>query len=142
VLAGGVAAAFSVKLTLDAAGIKDGIRRAALLRRSTKKRYGTARTELLGPFAVGLLAHSHDWNRPGSAPLENISNAAWDLDHAEVTHPRESLDILCVADLNTWTRTRAPWMPPSAAAHNPNATADQKAKGFCLTAFVMRDPDA
>jgi hypothetical protein len=142
VLAGGVAAAFSVKLTLDTAGIEDGIRRPALLRRATKKRYGTARSELLGPFAVGLLAHSHDWNRPGSTPLENVSNAAWDLDHALVEHPRESLDILCVADLNTWTRMRMPYMPPSAAAHNPNATADQKANGLCVTALVMRDPEA
>jgi hypothetical protein len=141
VLAGGVAAAFSVKLTLNAAGIQDGARRAALLRRSTKKRYGTARAELLGPFAVGLLAHSHSWNRPGSRPLENISQAAWDLDHGEVTHPRESLDMLCVADLNTWTRTRMPYMPSSAAGLHPNATANQNANGYCVTAFLMSDRD-
>jgi hypothetical protein len=141
VLAGGVAAAFSVKLTLDAAGVRDGIRRAALLRRGTKKRYGTARTELLGPFAVGLLAHSHSWNLPGSTPLENISTAAWDLDHAEVTHPRERLDMLCVADLNTWTRSRVPYIPPSAAVSHPGTTEDQKTHGFCVTGFLMSDRD-
>jgi hypothetical protein len=139
VLAGGVAAAFSVKLTLDAAGIRDGVERASALRRSTKVRFGSPRSELLGPFAVGLLAHSHEWTRPASTPEQNIADAVWELDHSEVTHPRESLDLLCVADLNTWTRMRAPFMPPTVASHNPVATPEQKAKGFCMTASMMSD---
>lgn len=88
-----------------------------------------------------MLAHSHSWTRLGSTPIENLSNAAWELDHAEVIHPRESLDFLCVADLNTWTRTRMPYIPPAAAASHRQATADQKARGFCMTAFVLSDRD-
>lgn len=41
ILAGGVAAAFSVKLTLDSAGIRDGIKRAVALRRTLRPRLGT-----------------------------------------------------------------------------------------------------
>jgi hypothetical protein len=64
ILAGGVAAAFSVKLTLDASGIRDGVRRAIALRRGLKPRYGTPREEMTAPFPVGLLAHSHSWKAP------------------------------------------------------------------------------
>jgi hypothetical protein len=52
VIAGGVAAAFSVRLTLDADGIRDATSRAAEIRRHIKPRYGTIRGELLGPFPV------------------------------------------------------------------------------------------
>jgi hypothetical protein len=141
VLAGGVAAAFSVKLTLDAAGIRDGAQQAATLRRAAKPRFGTPRSEMLGPFAVGLLAHSHSWTFPSSTPAENISQACWDLDQSLVAHPRESLDFLCVSDLSTWTRSRMPYMPPNALSVNPAATAAQKAQGAAMTAFVMADSE-
>jgi hypothetical protein len=72
VLAGGVAAAFSVKLTLDPAGLRDACERAARLRRATKTGHGSPRTELLGAFAVGVLAHAHTWTRPRSTPRENL----------------------------------------------------------------------
>jgi uncharacterized protein DUF6602 len=39
VLAGGVAAAFNVRLTLDAEGVRDGVERAAEMRRYLKPRY-------------------------------------------------------------------------------------------------------
>jgi hypothetical protein len=70
ILAGGVAAAFSVKLTLDAAGIRDGVERAVALRRGLITRHGTLRDEMAPPFPVGLLAHSHIWKAPGSAPAD------------------------------------------------------------------------
>jgi hypothetical protein len=68
ILAGGVAAAFSVKLTLDASGIRDRVERAVALRRALKPRYGTPREEITAPFPVGLLAHSHEWKAPNSTP--------------------------------------------------------------------------
>lgn len=73
IMAGGVAAAFSIRLTLDADGIDDAFKRAVKLRRGLKKRYGSPRSEMLGVFPVGMLAHSHAWKRPNSTPLENIS---------------------------------------------------------------------
>jgi hypothetical protein len=111
ILVGGVAAAFSVKLTLDAAGIRDGVQRAVDLRRSLQKRYGTARDEMIAPFPVGLLAHSHSWKAGGSSPDQNVEQNLWMLDNELVSHPRESLDYLCVADLGLWTNMRIPYLP-------------------------------
>ncbi|WP_420802566.1 DUF6602 domain-containing protein [Streptomyces cavernae] len=58
VLASGVAAAFSVKLTLNKDGIRDGFDRVARIRRGIKPRIGSPREEISSPFPVGLLAHS------------------------------------------------------------------------------------
>jgi hypothetical protein len=67
---------------------------------------------LLGAFAVGLLAHSHRWNRPGSTPRENLKDHLWEIDHEVAHHPRESLHLLCVADLATVTTQRMPYLGP------------------------------
>jgi hypothetical protein len=141
VLAGGVAAAFSVKLTLDADGLRDGIERAAKLRRATKVRSGTVRTELLGAYPVGLLAHSHVWKQSGSTPEENISRACESRDREYARHPRESLDYLCVADLNTWGTSKTSWWPPEVAAGQPWATDDMKINGCCITFVTRSDRD-
>ncbi|TFC19898.1 DUF6602 domain-containing protein [Cryobacterium sp. MDB2-10] len=59
VLAAGVLAAFSVKLTLDNAGLMEAIAEAANVRRHTAPRLGTPRQETTQPFRYGVLAHSH-----------------------------------------------------------------------------------
>jgi hypothetical protein len=110
VLAGGVAAAFNVRLTLDAEGIRDATERAVEIRRHLKPRYGCVRGELLGPFPVGLVAHSHGWVNEGSTPTDNVTEAAAARDTELVLHPRECLDLICVADLGTWTTMRSPWI--------------------------------
>jgi hypothetical protein len=97
-----LAAAFNVGLTLRADGIKDATEHAVATRRSLKTRYGAVRGELLGPFPVGLLAHSHQWKAEGSTPAENITEALSAHDEGLAQHPRESLDFVCVADLATW----------------------------------------
>jgi hypothetical protein len=109
VLAGGVAAAFNVRLTLSAEGIRDGTSRAVKIRRHLDWRYGSVRVELLGPFPVGLLAHSHSWKNEASAPLDNVTAAFVARDDELARHPRECLDFICVADLGMWRTTRTPW---------------------------------
>jgi hypothetical protein len=42
--------------------------------------------------------------------------------------------------MNPGGGTRVPYMPPAAAAHNPKATPEQTEAGFCMSAFVMSDP--
>lgn len=138
VLAGGIAAAFSVKLTLDAAGLRDAVSRAARLRRAAKPRYGTPRGEALGAFAFGLLAHSHTWRRPGSNPRENLKNSLWDLDHEYCRHPRESLDLVCVADLTTVSTLRIPYIPPRISRLHPPPGVDSSL-GTVMTAMSMAD---
>jgi len=107
VMAGGVAAAFSVKLTLDAAGTRDAVNRAARLRQGLHPRLGTLREELFAPMAAGLLAHSHAWKAARSMPVENVA-ASLEAALAEFAHhPRDVMDYACVADLTSWFTFRA-----------------------------------
>lgn len=107
-LAGGVAAVFECKLTLRRKHLTTTIQRAAEFQEKFGLRLGTPRTEMFGPISYGLLAHSHEWKRPGSDPAESIENALWEEDERHVDHPRKMLDIVCVADLGTWTAHKSP----------------------------------
>lgn len=101
VLAAGVLAAFSVKLTLDRKGLREAAEEAASVRRHVAPRLGTPRRELVLPFRYGVLAHSH---RFGKDPREKLGVELWDADHEFSQHPRESLDLVCVADLGAWSK--------------------------------------
>lgn len=131
ILAGGVAAAFSVKLTLDAGGIRDGVERAVAIRRGLQARLGSPRDEMTAPFPVGLLAHSHAWKAPASSPAENIDKHLLTLDEELVKHPRESLDYLCIADLGLWLTIRVPYMMLQVPGFNsPIAGMDRLIQGM------------
>jgi hypothetical protein len=140
VIAGGVAAAFSVKLTLDAAGVRDGFDRAAKLRRSLMQRHGSPREQMLGAFTVGLLAHSHAWKKPSSSPIRNISDHCRRLDQEFCKHPRETLDFACVADLSTWTTIRYLSTRPGEVSGWPHASEDQQRDGCAISSIVVAEP--
>ncbi|MGO8949168.1 MAG: DUF6602 domain-containing protein [Ktedonobacterales bacterium] len=141
ILFGGVAAAFYVRLTLDAAGVRDGVERAVALRRGMHRRFGTSREEMLAPFPVGLLAHSHDWRAPGSTPRENITGQLRTLDDRLVEHPRESLDYLCVADLGLWFTMRVPFALTRPGLIPPGTTNITAADGVALTGIGQIEPN-
>ncbi|MGH3524908.1 MAG: hypothetical protein ACRDU4_19290, partial [Mycobacterium sp.] len=102
VLASGVVAAFSVKLTLDAEGLTEAINAAQQLRRLLPGHPAhTVRDQLFSPIMYGVLAHSHAWKGENSKPTENIENR---LREQAAANPREQLDIVCVADLASWFR--------------------------------------
>lgn len=100
VLASGVVGAFSVKLTLDAKGLRDACVEAAELRELLPTA-PNVRDELISPIFYGVLAHSHSWDKPNSSPAANIEEC---LRAAAPPHPRASLDAVCVADLGCWSR--------------------------------------
>lgn len=102
-LAGGVVAAFECKLTLRRKHIAAAVKNAALIRRTLYTRTGSPYRELFSPLIYGLLAHSHEWQTPTSKPLENVDRALTQADAEIVQHPREMLDVFCVADLASWT---------------------------------------
>jgi hypothetical protein len=137
IMAGGVAAAFSVKLTLNAAGITDAADRASRLQRGMKGRFGSPRAQMLGAFPVGLLAHGHGWTREGSTPKINISEAL-ETAHRASTHPREILDYTCVANLGTWSVARIPYVPPSSISSD---SPDHQRHGAAMTAVFQSDPN-
>jgi len=112
-LEGGVIAAFECKLTLSASDIREAVQNSVDLRRGTSYplRKGTPYKEANHPLIYGLLAHSHQWKRDGSAPLENIEKHLHENETSHVEHPRELLDVVCVADLAAWTTAKM-FLPP------------------------------
>lgn len=58
-----------------------------------------------------MLAHSHSWQGEKSDPVGNVEKALAEGMHA-VEHPRELLDVVCVADLATWWAFKVPWLGP------------------------------
>jgi hypothetical protein len=111
-LAGGVAAAFECKTTLKSEHIQEALETSAKIQRAMPKREGSPYQELTSPIVFGLLAHSHNWKSPTSRPVEIIGNQLIASDLKFVSHPRESLDVLCVADLGTWTISKMNYMSP------------------------------
>jgi hypothetical protein len=101
-LADGVAAAFECKTTLTAAHVAASVKTCATFKRLYKPRTGSPQRELRSPLVYGVLAHSHSWKGINSKPLENINNALRRA-LAQIDHPRLELDMMCVADLATWT---------------------------------------
>ena len=101
-LAAGVAAAFECKTTLIAAHIEEAMETCVKIKNLYPVREGTPYKELHTPIAYGVLAHSHSWKAPNSTPEDNIERKLRESDAAHVLHPRQTLDLLCVADFGTW----------------------------------------
>ena len=112
-LAAGVAAAFECKTTLTAAHVRQAMKTGAEMKNLYPSREGTPYEELHSSVIYGLLAHSHEWKGPNSTPKENIDKALRESDKQYIHHPRDSLDILCVADLASWTISKSLFLKSS-----------------------------
>ena len=102
-LAAGVAAAFECKTTLKAEHIEKAAKTCVKIKNLYSIRSGTPYKELHAPIIYGLLAHSHSWKGTNSTPKDNVRHKLLTSDLSYVTHPREHLDLICVADLAIWT---------------------------------------
>lgn len=115
-LAAGVAAAFECKTTLKKEHIARAVRTAAIVHRlahpsgDRSTRRGNPYDELHSGIVYGLLAHAHSWvdatavDHVGNAVEEGVQNA---------NHPRDLLDVVCVASLGTWTTMKTNYVGPS-----------------------------
>jgi hypothetical protein len=118
-LAGGVEAAFECKLTLRGTDIEEAVKKASEIHSLVPKRDGTPYKELHSPIVYGLLAHSSMWTGKGRRTEGELLDYVLDLileaytDHAH--HPREMLDLVCVADLGTWSVRKSFWESMSSA---------------------------
>lgn len=101
-LAAGVAAAFECKTTLKAEHIEKVVKTCVEIKKLYPDREGTPYKELHSPIVYGLLAHSHSWKHVGSTPDMNVLEKLHYVNQSHVLHPRQYLDLLCVADLGTW----------------------------------------
>ncbi|MBI2313995.1 MAG: hypothetical protein HYU77_15970 [Betaproteobacteria bacterium] len=111
-LAAGVAAAFECKTTLKAQHVREAIETCAKVKSLFQPRVGSPFKELHAPIIYGLLAHSHSWKGPQSTPLDNIEGTLFDTNERCVDHPRLELDLLCVADFQSWSRICTTYFGP------------------------------
>ena len=130
-LAGGIAAAFECKTTLTAEHINSAIQTCAELKKNLPQREGSPYKELNSPILYGLLAHSHSWKGEKSKPIENINGAWWKSDLKFVSHPIQSIDFICVADLATWQQMKMTSLSP-----NLSMFAGQEAGGHGSSGLV------
>ena len=107
-LAGGVLAAFECKLTLTAKHIAEARAKCSEIKQHCLMS-GSPYRELHSRISYGLLAHSHSWTSKGSTPAANVFQGL-DTALADIQHPREMLDWVCVADLGTWISEKSIWL--------------------------------
>jgi hypothetical protein len=107
-LADGVAAVFECKTTLKRDHIVDSSKRSAKFKNLFDTKIETPRHNLMSPLIYGVLAHSHSWKSKGSDPVKSISSA---LDRAlELTYsPINSVDLVCVSDVGSWSSFLMPY---------------------------------
>ena len=111
-LAAGVAAAFECKTTLKASHIEQAVKTCVDIKNLYPAREGTPYKELHAPIIYGLLTHSHSWKASNSTPEANIEQKLLESDYLHVSHPRQGLDLLCVADLAAWTLFKMTFVGP------------------------------
>jgi hypothetical protein len=99
VFAGGVVAAFECKLTLRLGDIRQAFDTARVTKRKAPPRSGTPYDELNRPPIFGLLAHSQSLGK-GDRSLR-LYEAVETYSAKCPDHPRELLDLICVADTAT-----------------------------------------
>ena len=101
-LAGGVIAAFECKVTLKSHHITEFTKNSKEIKEHIFEEFGTPYKELQSRIIYGLLAHSHSWKGNKSTPVENISQQLYNAVLADITHPKQTPDLVCVADLAVW----------------------------------------
>lgn len=97
-LAGAVLAVFECKLTLRRRHLKKIIDTVSAIKKLVPKQKGSPYKELNQPIITGVLAHSHEWNTNKEFFEFDIMEKFQDLQLEGVDHPREMLDVMCIAD--------------------------------------------
>lgn len=109
-----VAAAFECKLTLRASDLEKMFKNSSTIKRQQLVEQGTPYRELHSPIVYGLLAHRFKNNsKKKHAVFETINKKIHDGDSTLVKHPKEMIDIICIADVGTWTACKMAYLGPS-----------------------------
>lgn len=103
-LLSGVLAVFECKLRLRKNDINKFFKNSLHIKSMSRKRIGTAYKELFSQPLYGLLCHTSDWTNP----IEIVNNHIREADKKYITHPRETPDIICIADAAVWTTSKSP----------------------------------
>ena len=135
-LSAGVAAAFECKTTLKTSHILEAVENCVKIKNLYLNRVGTPYKELHAPLVYGLLAHSHSWKGGASTPEQNIEKKLYEADKAHVLHPRQQLDILCVADLAAWTSSKITFFGPRQLSDWSKMESIYGQKGSATSAYI------
>lgn len=106
-LAGGVVAAFECKITLRPKHIQEAMSNSVAIKQHAISMRGSPYRDLNSSIIFGLLAHSHDGKTSASDPLPKLYEILYEEDLKQVQHPRQTLDLICVADLGLWNAVRS-----------------------------------
>lgn len=115
-LAAGVAAAFECKTTLKKEHLAQAVETAEVIHRlahpsgARSTRSGNPYVELHSGITYGLLAHAHSWS---AATASDHVGEAVDAGLLAAAHPRSLLDVVCVANLGTWTTMKMSYNGPN-----------------------------
>jgi hypothetical protein len=139
IFSGGVVAAFECKLTLRKPDVRRAFEAAYKIKKKIKPRLGTPYGELNSPPIVGLLAHSQALGKGrGSWKLHETIEAFQDK---FADHPRELLDIICVADTATLPLAKTVLMGPGLSKDETEELSERKIKGAVALMYVIQDED-
>ncbi len=141
-LAGGVLAAFECKVALKAAHVRNFVKNAVLISRLAPRQLGSPLRELNSPIVYGLLAHAHVWEAPASTPSENIEKSLLKADSELVAHPSEMPDMLCVANLGTWSKGYDAWIGPGMNVWSKQMADVFGKDGAAITAYMAATKDS
>ncbi len=109
-----VVAAFECKLTLRVSDLKKVFKNSSAIKNLQLIDKGSPYRELHSPIIYGLLAHRFETkSKDKNLIFETINKKILDCDNDLVKHPREMPDIICVADLGTWTAFKMAYLGPS-----------------------------
>jgi hypothetical protein len=139
IFSGGVVAAFECKLTLRKPDVKRAFKAAHKIKKKIKPRLGTPYGELNSSPIVGLLAHSQSLGKGRrSWTLHETIEA---FQHQFADHPRELLDIICVADTATLPLAKTVLIGPGLSDDETEELAERKIKGAVAAMYVIQDED-
>lgn len=118
IMADGALAAFECKLKLRKANVPEFFDRSTTVKDTVDKRLGDPYSELQKPLLYGLLAQScvHETKR---STFEAIEERIVEQDDLKVKHPANMPDVICVADLATWSAMKLTY-PPGHPLGNKN----------------------
>ncbi len=136
-LAAGIVAAFECKTTLKASHIKEAVETARKVKNLFDVREGSPYKELHSPIIYGLLSHSHSWKNEKSNPAKNILKKLETSSETVVEHPREQIDLLCVADLGVFSVAKTTYIGPKNVPNYTETVANIYGKeGAATTSFL------
>ena len=136
-----VAAAFECKAILTIGHIGQAMKACTEIKSLYPTCMGTPYRELHAPIVYGVLARSYSWKGGNIVPESGIEHELMASDGFYVLHPRECLDLLCIANLGTWRAVKV-LTPLALALHCKMAMGSVLQSGFTLQTAYMMDVSA